>query len=171
MTIETIKNKPIIIDSNILYYCGADVFKLEIRKILRILANNNNQLGISELSGFEVLKNSEKKDLDYFYSLLDYIANIPINKQILANSVILHNAYKKQGIECKNISPCDFMIGGTALSIKDAILFTANRRHYPSKIWNIDARKYIVFEDFEQSKIINLYFLSPIPSKIINSNN
>jgi len=166
--INSLKNKSIIVDSCVLLYCEGQVFKSEIRKILRTLVNNKNRLGISLVSGFEVLSNSEIKFRKYFVKLLNYFKNIDVNRDILSNGVVLYRSYGRININyLKSISPCDFIIGGTAIYLKDAVLFTGDRRHFPSPIWDIVATVYITYKSFEEYRILNLYLLQP-NIKIIN---
>jgi len=159
--IGNIKNKSIIIDSCVLLYCEGTNFKLEIRNILRSLVNNNNKLGISELSGFEVLKNSSSNNIKYFIKLLDYIENIPSNKEVLMNANILYGCYAMKPInDYKNISSVDFIIGGTTIYMK-GLLLTCDKKHFVNQFWRIIINLPVIYKLSNEYKVLNLYLLEP----------
>ena len=163
---EKIKNEIIIIDSNVLLYCELYKCKLEIRKLLRSLADNGNILSISEISGFEVLKNSDNKNRDYFFQLLNYLKNIKVTKDTLWMAILLFEAYRKnRGDFCQKVSSTDYMIGSTAL-IRKAFLLTANRKHFPKEIWSLVGREHFVYEVGEKHEILNLFLLRADDTKI-----
>jgi len=155
-----VKNKIIVVDSCILLYCEAHPTKLEIRKLLRTLVDNKNRLVISELSGFEVMKNAKTENRGYFIKLLDYIPSISIDKNILANSVLLYDRYESKKINhYKKISAGDYLIGGTTLSIKNSLLLTSNRADFCRPIWKIYEHQYITYKLGEKQELLNFYLL------------
>lgn len=157
---DDIKDIPIVIDSCVLLYCQGRVFKLEIRKILRLLSDHNNNLKISEISAFEVLKNAQVKNWDYFTRLIDYIGCVDIDTDIIFNSLTLFKSYVHKPInDHQKISSCDFIIGGTVIYIK-GLLFTADREHFPSPLWDIVAHTYVAYK-LDKYELINLYLLKP----------
>ena len=159
------KDQKILIDSCILVYSGTDKFSDETKKLLRLLADNKNKLAISELCGFEVLKNCQNKDnFKYYIKLIDYLDNIPINKDILINAASLHSLYgkpssnKEDGNFQKEKSTGDLIIGGTA-AYYETLLLTANLNDFPLPYWEIVAHDFMMYEDNRRFKLINRYLL------------
>jgi predicted nucleic acid-binding protein len=166
--LDKIKNKQIILDSCVLIYCEGYDFKLEIRNILRKLTDNNNELGISELSVFEVLRRAKTENKKYFVQLLNYLNNIPVSKGIINNSIILYNTYKHNGFikgsekeDGKRDWTADLIIGGTALYQKDSLILTANRRDFPEPVWKAVVNFPMIHKLNDRFELINFYLLSP----------
>lgn len=166
--IENVKDKSIVIDSCVLLYCEGYNFKLEIRNILRALVNNSNKLSISELSGFEVLKNSLPNNIKYFLRLIGYIDNIPVKKEISINAIILHNSYADKPVNnYQKISSVDYLIGGTTMYIK-GLLLTCDKKAFLNPIWKIIVNFPILYRLNNEYKVLNFYLLEP-NIQLINS--
>jgi len=159
---KTVKNKNILIDSCILLYCEAQIFKIEIRELLRILTNNGNKLGISEFSGFEVLKNANEKYKEYFVKLLNYLQNIPVDKRVLINAIKIFKYYEHKKInDIKKAQSGDLIISGTCLLLKEPLLLTTNIKDFHKPLWNIYKKTYIVYELENKFELLNIYLLKP----------
>lgn len=160
-SLSGIQNSSIIVDSCILLLCEGQPIKKEIRGILRNLVDHNNTLGISELSSFEVMKNSNVKYHSYFTNLVNYINHIPINQNILGNALLLYLAYSKHSSNnYKKISSVDYIIGGTVLYQKDSILLTRDE-HFLNPLWKTVSHFPIFYLLGNKYEVLNFYFLKP----------
>ncbi len=160
------KNHKILIDSCILIYCGSDKYSERVRGFLHLLDNNKNKLAISEICGFEVLKNClNKENIDYYLKLINYLDNIKIGRYALMNAAFLHGLYKKdtsnsdreEGAKKEKMAG-DLIIGGTAI-YDGALLLTANIDDFPMPYWKIFAHDHIVYKDGPKFKVLNVYLL------------
>lgn len=163
---NTVKNQKILIDSCILIYCGSEKLSESFKQLLRLLTTNNNSLAISELCGFEVLKNCQnKQNIDYYFKLIDYLHNVKINKDILIRAARLYNLYsfKKEAREHmdkfdKEKSTGDLIIGSTAIQ-HNSLLLTSNLKDFPLPYWEIVAHDYMVYEHNSRFNVLNRYLL------------
>ena len=166
---NTVKNKNILVDSCILLYCETYIFKDQIRKLLRELSNNNNKLGISEFSGFEVLKNAKPKYSSYFVKLLNHLQNFPVDKKVLLNAVKIFKFYETKKINNPHkINPGDYIVGGTCILLKNPMLLTTNIKDFPKSLWIIHRKDKIVYEKGDKFELLNIYLLEPNISKLQN---
>ncbi len=166
-----IKNRRILVDTNILVYCGNKDFGHQAKGLLRTLKDNNNALAISHVSYFELIKNAIDQNLrKYYFHLVSYIHNLPIKQDILVSGSTLYHLYSNRGIkEYKKIESMDLIIAGTVVFHKGALLLTANRRHFPMPFWRNISQGYITYKDGEAYRLINIYLLefdyAQIPQK------
>lgn len=132
---EKIKNKKILIDSNILVYCWDKNFGSGAQKLLRKLKDNGNSLATSEINCLELLKNAiDPERRSYYLKLISYLGNLDIEQPALLNACILyHNYYKEWPNKCTMETP-DLVIGGTIMYNRGSLLLTANRRHFSRTI-------------------------------------
>lgn len=155
---EVITNKRIIIDTNVLIYSGNISLSEAVRTLLRTLKNNNNDLSLSEISYYELLKSSPKdRLLRYYQKLIDYIDSQPLTKEVLNSASLLYQAYSEK--RRASISDADILIGATA-SYKNAHILTCNRRDFPENKWAVVAHGYFIESLFEKCNLINVYLLS-----------
>ncbi len=152
---KIIKEHNILIDTNVLINCGREEYGLEFRKILRYLSNNHNDLFVSIVSGFEILKKfgQDKKVVDYYLKLLNYVPNLNLDLEIMNISAYLANEFDQSGKKDN-----DFMIGGTAIK-NQMFLLTSDRGDFNKPFWQIINRYCIEWEDEEKCKIENVYLL------------
>jgi predicted nucleic acid-binding protein len=170
---ESVANTKILIDTNILVYCGDKDWGQEARKLLRSLKDNKNQLATSRLSSFELIKNAiDPKLREYYIHLINYIYQVEAEMTALMNGCILyHQYYKKFGPKAKQIESMDLAIAGTIIYHKGTLLLTANRKHFPMPFWKIVAQSYLMCKRSEKHELINLYFLefdnTQLPSEVL----
>ena len=164
--ISEIKSYRILVDTNVLVDCGREEFGSDFRKVLRTLTDNNNQLAISQLSGFEIVKKFHRKKevITYYVKLLNFLPNIELSTQILTNvGIIAHNIYQKnKNGETEDFKKDnDFIIGATAITHKGSLLLTCNRKEFNSPVWKIVARECIDWDEGDKRKVENVYLLEP----------
>ncbi|MBX4198630.1 hypothetical protein KW782_04890 [Candidatus Parcubacteria bacterium] len=158
---ESVKNRRILIDTNILVYCGDKDWGQEAKKLLRVLKDNTNSLATSRLSSFELIKNAiDLKLREYYIKLINYIHQIEPEEQILMNGCVLYHQYFSKFPEsARKIESMDLAIGGTIIYHKEALLLTANRKHFPMPFWKIVAQSYLMCKKSEKYDLINVYLL------------
>lgn len=161
--INNIKNKKILLDTNILINCGKDEYGDQFRKVLRILTDNNNSLAVSLISGFEIIKKftNDKKVIDYYIKLLNFIPNIVISHRVLINAALLANTiYEPQKDDHKKDN--DMIVGSTVLT-EQAWLLTCDRGDFCKPYWLTEARKCVQWEDQkdDSQRVLNIFLLSP----------
>jgi len=155
--ISEVSNKPILIDTNVLIYCGQEGPNKEARKILRTLADNKNTLGISLISGFEIIKKFNNKNvIDYYLKLINYLTTVDLNIGIMNMAGLIANVYVNPEEHKKDN---DMIIGATVAKQPGSMLLTANRKDFPSPLWKLIARKYIHWNNGEKRDIVNVYLL------------
>ena len=135
MRITEVKDKKIIVDSNIAIYYANQGFKERSENILRTLKNSGNTLAISEITSFELL-NIDPKDqrIKYYINFINYIERIEVSATILKNAALLNSEFKRFG--CKhNIPLADLIIGGTVINIPNSLLLTADRSDFCEPLW------------------------------------
>lgn len=164
MRISEVKNKKIIIDSNIPILYATNGFKERSKNILRILADNDNSLAISNITSYELL-NTDPNDqrVKYFVEFINYIYRLEITETALMNAVLLNNEYKRLG--CKQKTPlADLIIGGTVISIEDSYLLTTDRNDFCEPLWKTIGHQLVLKEDKDaEANIYLLEFNRDIP--------
>lgn len=157
-TIEEIKGKKVLVDTNILINCGREEFGADFKKILRTLVDNKNSLAISVVSGFEIIKkyNQVEKVSNYYIKLLNYIQNIEIDLKTMNIAGIMANKLydKKDNYKKDN----DYIIGATVIKNK-SLLLTCNLKDFNKPFWNIVARSCISWESEDDCRKIENVFL------------
>lgn len=167
VTMETISGKKILIDTNVLVYCGDKGYGADAKKLLRLLKDNNNKLATSEINCFELIKNAINEELcEYYFHLINYIDKIGIITEQLMNGCILyHNYHKSFSGNCK-MGSMDLIVAGTIIHQKGSLLLTANRKDFPMPFWKLVAQTYIMRKKDEGDELINIYLLEFDYSKI-----
>jgi len=154
-----VKNRKILIDTNVLVYCSDGSYGKEAKKLLRMLANNNNKLATSELSCFELIKNAfDRKYRDYYLSLINYIDNHPVTPSTIMNGWNIYHAYIQESSNKKSIGSLDILIGSTAVT-NNALLLTGNRKDFPMPFWKLVAQTHMIRKNGEADDIQNVYLL------------
>lgn len=157
---KEIKGENIIIDTNILVYCGRDDYGDKFKSLLRGLTDNGNDLAISAISGFEILKKflGKKSVIAYYIKLLDYIPNLAVDHDVLetagkiANQ--LYNPDKSDSYKKDN----DSVIASTVIT-HGSLLMTCNRADFSLPYWDIVARECVYWEEEEKMCVINVYLV------------
>jgi predicted nucleic acid-binding protein len=159
---DSVQNKRILIDTNVLVYCGDKDWGQETRKLLRNLKDNKNDLATSRLCSFELIKNAIDPTLrEYYIKLINYIYQVEVEMQILMNGCVLYHEYfKKFHDDAKKIESMDLAIAGTIIYHKDSLLLTANRKHFPMPFWKTIDQSYLMCKRGERYELINLYLLA-----------
>lgn len=164
--ISELRNCNILVDTNVLIYCGIEKFGADFRKILRTLTDNGNQLAISQLSGFEIIKKFHRKKeiIAYYLKLVSFLPNIELSTKILKNAgIIAHALYPKnkdketEGFTRDN----DFIISASVITHKGSLLLTCNRKDFDKPIWRVVARECVYWDDGDRRKVENVYLLEP----------
>lgn len=158
---EKIENEKILIDTNVLVYCGDKGWGEGAKKILRILKDNGNKLAIYEASCFELIKNAiDDTYRKYYFSLINYIDRKPIKREHLQNGAYLYHAYYKYfNGNCKKIGSIDLMISGLVIYEKGALLLTSNRKDFPMPFWKLVKQCHILRKIGENDEILNVFLL------------
>ncbi len=169
---RAIKNTRVLVDTNILVYCGNKEFGHQAKGLLRTLKDNGNDLAVSFATCFELIKNAiDEKLREYCFSLITYIDNIPITKEIIMSGSYLYHVYSNKGITgYKSIESMDIIIAGTVVYHRGALLLTANRKHFPMPFWKNVCQGMIIYKDGEENRLINIYLLEFDYSQIPNKN-
>jgi len=166
--LETIQDQRILLDSNVLIYCGDSDLKVQARGILRSLADHGNSLAISDICVFEVLKNRlGDHAFDYYVNLLKYLDKVSIHRPALANAAKLGHLYKegrresedktKQG--SKGAHTGDLIIGGTAIFHESLILTCDKSEGFNWKHWEPIAQGHMLYEEGNAMNLINIYLI------------
>lgn len=162
MTIANVKNKDILLDTNIIISCGDKSFGTEARNILKKLVDNKNSLAISEITPFEILrKDLDDNDENYYTKLISdkRINIIPLSTSVLINaSILCREQHPKKETENKNII-CDMLIGGTVMSNKEALLLTSDRKDFNKPYWKIISEEKIIRKKQEGWELNNIFLL------------
>jgi predicted nucleic acid-binding protein len=162
MEISEIKDKRIVLDTNILIYTQHELYGEFVTEILQTLVDEGNELVASNIAGFEVLKkfSSNEELFEPLITLINGTPRIPVDVSVLrcAGQISHHlynpedkNSYKKDN---------DSIIAATAIQ-HDCLLLTANINDFPMPLWSIYANSYVVFDkaDGKGKGIQNLFVL------------
>lgn len=147
---ESIKDKKIIVDSNIWIYFYSDTHGRPTRDLIDQLKNQRCLLAYSAITSFEVQKNRQTSELSDLYSkLLNEFDRVPVDSPALINAATIYYLYVKYGcinvrnsdqlenmIDPKDRLTGDLIIAGTVLSWQNRLLLTANRRDFPEMFWD-----------------------------------
>lgn len=135
-SLDQIKDKTIVVDTNIAIHYATKEFSERSGNFLRQLKDNDNKLVISAITAYELMCGDPTDTRQkYFASFIQYIQKIDIGAVVTYNATILKNIYKKFG--CKHEIPIpDLLIGGTTTGLKNAYLLTADRNDFCEPLWN-----------------------------------
>lgn len=164
--ISELRGCKILVDTNVLIDCGREEFGADFRKILRTLTDNKNQLAISQLSGFEIVKKFHRKKevIAYYVKLLNFLPNIELSTKVLGNAgIIAHALYpkNKNGETEEFKKDNDFIIGASVITHKGSLLLTCNRKDFNQPLWKVVARECVYWDDGDKRKVENVYLLEP----------
>lgn len=165
--IKEINGEKVLIDTNILINCGRNEFGAGFRTVLRTLADNKNELAISTVSGFEIIKKyvGEKTVVDYYIKLLNYIPTIVVDIETMNIAGIIANKLYTNRDEYKKDN--DYIIGATTIKDK-GLLLTCDRSDFSKPFWDIVARDCVEWEDDKGCrKVENVFLLRPSYDKWI----
>lgn len=164
-----IKNCRIIVDTNIIIdYLVNNLKTRRNGNVLRKLADNNNELYLSEITGLELLRNTEDQDTKRKYlEFLNFIPNISVNKTVLINAASLASDYRRICNGRKINNNGDLIIGGTIITLmleeeqnkKPALLLTQERKEFCDPIWHVVAYNEVYNEKEPQKIQHNIYLL------------
>lgn len=142
LKLQEVKNREILLDSNILINYASEGFKDRSGNILRTLINNGNKISVSPVSGFEVLRGDNRKETDEKYiKFLKYIPNVKTQDEYFSNAAVLARHYNKN---CnKKIIPTEDLLIGSIVathsfgvdSSKKILLLTADRTDFCEPVW------------------------------------
>ncbi|MCR4311584.1 MAG: hypothetical protein NUV54_03415, partial [Candidatus Taylorbacteria bacterium] len=112
-------------------------------------------------SAVTIKKYRNKKIIEYYLKLLNYITTLKLDITILNKAGLLasvcYNREESKKDEYKRDN--DFIIGATVMAHKDSLLLTCNRKDFNRKFWDIEAREHLIFEEDEKMKIENIFVL------------
>lgn len=138
--IQQIRNRKIVIDSNIVIDYAQEGFIVRSGNPLRVLQDNDNSLGILPIVGFEILSGSNPPEVDKKYlTFLNYIPTLTMERSAYQNAATLTREYRRILRGKNNIPVPDLLIGGfiAAYSFGDdkPLLFTRDRNDFCEPIW------------------------------------
>jgi len=146
---DKIIDKKIVIDSCVLIYFCEDNDGGKTEELINMLKENNNGIFMSDISGFEVLKNRQDSEKSINYEkLLNSIEGIPVDSPVFMNAATLCYLYKKirkvtcregEEMDPKDKLTGDLIIGGTVLSYENYLLLTSNKKDFPEPYWEVIA--------------------------------
>jgi hypothetical protein len=160
--LREVKNRKILIDSNIPVHYASERFKERSGNPLRMLIDNGNYLAITHVSGFELLQAETRPDIrEKYLKFLNYVPNIGMEQAFFNNAATLAGEYRRV-CNNKKMPPCDLMIGGVILAYsfgKDKLLFlTTDRNDFCEPFWTTVAYHQVLDEDGQKIQV-NIYLL------------
>lgn len=164
MKFSDVRGKKILIDTNVPIHYATNGFKERCGNFLRVFKDNNNELAVSIITGYELLNGDPAdKRREYFIKFLKYIPNTGINNGILNNATIIVNEYIRLGCK-KDIPLPDQIIAGTVAATEDVYLLTADRNDFCEPLW-ITVAHHIVLKD--ENKVEVTFYLLKFNHEII----
>ena len=162
--INEVKNRKILLDSNIPIHYASKGFVDRSGNILRTLMNNDNELAITPISGFEILRGENRDEvMEKYLKFLNYVPDIVMQRLYFNNGAALAEHYRRI-CNHKNISPVDLIIGGTIISHsygedKDKpLLLTTDRKDFCEPLW-LTVSYHVVPAEHEKGPQTVLYLL------------
>jgi len=155
--IKEISRKKILLDTNVLINCGREEYGLQFRKILQTLRKNKNYLGISLISGFEIIKKfRNKKVVGFYLKLLNKIPQVQPDLKTMNIAGMLANELNQNGNIKKDN---DYIIGATVIRNHGSMLLTSDRKDFSYPFWDVIARECVLWKDNEFCRIENVFIL------------
>lgn len=153
-----LRGKKILVDTNILINCGRGEFGKYFKYILRLLSDQGNFLAVSSISGYEIIKKYNNKDVTgYYLDLLHYIANKPVTQNILNIAGIYSNKMNLSKSDHKKDN--DSIIGSTVIKEKGTLFLTCNRSDFGKPYWVVKNRACVYWDDGDKCRVENVYLL------------
>ena len=171
--LREVRNRKILIDSNIPIHYASERFIERSGNPLRVLADNNNSLAITPISGFELLQAETRPDIrEKYLRFLNYVPNISMDQSFFNNAAMLAGEYRRV-CNNKKVPPCDLMIGGVVIahSFSDdkLLLLTTDRNDFCEPFWSTIAFHQVPDEDGQKIQV-NIYLLEFNTSVISDEN-
>jgi|SRR3990167_1374330 len=168
-TFQEIKNRTILLDSNIPINYASKGFKERSGNPLRTLVSNNNRLVVTSLTGFELLQAEIRDDVRKKYvQFLNYVPNLPMGKEYFQNGALLAGEYRRV-CNGKKLPFQDLILGGVVVAHsfgKDKLLFlTTDRQDFCEPIWLTVS--HLIVPDEEKGKIQTTLYLLEINIDLI----
>ncbi|MFA6158929.1 MAG: hypothetical protein WC763_04910 [Candidatus Paceibacterota bacterium] len=167
---ESVKDKKVLIDTNILVYCADSGYGSKAKALLRKLKDNGNALATSEISCFELIKNAIDSGVrEYYIRLMNYIDRIPVTSAEMMNGAILYHNYhhvSNGNGSFKKIESPDLIISGTVIRERGSLLLTANRVDFPMPFWKLHSQCNFMRKSGEKDELVNIFLLEFDYSKI-----
>lgn len=141
MRIEEVKNRKIILDSNIPIHYAHKGFVERSGNPLRTLLNNGNTIGIPAVVGFEILAGDNTPETrDKYLKFLNHLPTLELTRGHFQNAAILAAEYRRI-YKGKSPPVCDLLIGGLIASYsyysdEKPLLFTCDRNDFCEPLWN-----------------------------------
>ncbi|HTR18519.1 MAG TPA: hypothetical protein VMH91_00880 [Candidatus Paceibacterota bacterium] len=168
--IKDIKNRTIILDSNIPIWYATEGFKERSGNPLRVLVDNGNKLAITPISGLEILVDDNKEEVKKKYLIfMSYVQNISLEPAYFQNAAILASEYRRICNQ-KKIPLPDLIIGGVVVAHSfgknKPLLFTADRTDFCEPLWITTA--YLGVPDKENKQIQPQLYLLELNTEILD---
>lgn len=149
--IQDIKNRKILLDSNIPIHYAHKGFQERSGNPLRVLLDNGNKLTISPISALEILSGDNSEDIrEKYLKFLNYVHPIEVTRGHYQNAAVLASEYRRI-CKGKKVPLPDLLIGGIIISysfIEDKLLlFTTDREDFCEPLWMTVAHQAVPAED------------------------
>lgn len=167
--LKNIKNRKILLDSNILIHYATEGFIERSGNPLRVLKDNNNELAVAPITGFELLNTTDKEDdrsaklRSKYVDFLNYLDTIQMQVVYFQNAASLSRMYLKI-CERKNIPVPDLLLGSIVVTHsknrEDAPLFlTTDRDDFCEPLWWTVSHLEVSGDSKRKNKSVHLYLL------------
>lgn len=160
--ISAIKNRNILLDSNIPIWYASAGFKERSGNPLRALFDNGNRLGITTISGLEILREENKEEVrKKYFNFLNFVPAVTPQVVDFQNAAVLAGEYRRV-CKGKKVPFQDLVIGGVVLSNsfeKDKLLLlTTDRNDFCEPFWLTVAHQAVAADD-KKTVQAHLYLL------------
>jgi predicted nucleic acid-binding protein len=120
----------VILDTNIIQYSVNFPSSNAFRGYFSDLMNRGFGLAISQISGYEILRNKTIKQENEVFEFLNVFNNYYVSAEVLLTAARLYNFFRNEGVFKTNISDGDVIIAATSIWTNSLIL-TRNRGDFP----------------------------------------
>lgn len=168
---ERIKNRNIIVDTNVIIDYSTKDFPKRSGEFLDKLVKKGNTLFVSQFTGMELLRDTDEGETANKYrQFLSEIDNVEVTFSVIKNAIQLSRDYRT--LLCgRKVDLADLVIGGTAiLRLKEketgkigsqSLLLTENRKDFPELIWKCLACHAVLDKDpsGKSTRVNRLFYL------------
>lgn len=149
----------LILDSNIFKYFGHSELSSQIISLLQDALNKGYVLAISKFTLLELLDTATIENEIKAFSHIRGLKHFKMTETVLIAAGHLGCLYKDDGID-NPPEKGDKILAGTSWA-NNAIIFTANGRHFPRPFFNELAKPVLKYTKNKAEAYIVFYFLEP----------
>jgi predicted nucleic acid-binding protein len=120
----------ILLDTNIIQYAGNAPSGIEFLKYLIELQKRHFGLAISDVSFFEILRNTTKKQEQEIITILNIFYRYFVSKEVLIAGAQLSTLYREHCNLKGDIDYGDIFIASTSI-LTNSLILTRNRKDFP----------------------------------------